>query len=41
MRRNEEDCLYPDFHIPMSMDERLNGIDKCWEWIEMNIMYYL
>ena len=27
VRRNEEYCLYPDFHIPMSMDERLNGID--------------
>ena len=36
--RNELDCLYPDFHIPMSMDERLKGIDKCWECIEMNML---
>ena len=36
--RNDEDCLYPDFHIPMSMDERLKGIDKCWECIEMNML---
>lgn len=35
--RNEEDCLYPDFHIPVSMNERLKGIDKCWEWVEMNL----
>lgn len=36
--RNEEDCLYPDFHIPVSMNERLKGIDKCWEWVEMNML---
>lgn len=38
VNRNEDDCLYPDFHIPMSMDERLKGVDKCWEWIETNML---
>ena len=37
LSRNDEDCLYPDFHISMSMNERLKGIDKCWEWIETNM----
>lgn len=36
--RNEQDCLYPDFHIPVSMNERLKGIDKCWEWIKTNML---
>lgn len=33
---NMEDCLYSDYHISMSLDERLKGVDKCWKWIEEN-----
>lgn len=38
VRRNEEDYLCPDFHISISMDDRLKGMDKCWEWIETNML---
>lgn len=36
--RNEEDCLYPDFQISLSMSERLKGMDKCWKWVETNML---